>query len=247
MLTETDNEAYKDNSQTTSNDIACVFSDDFCSKATKLAQLVNKPLRKYSHLTGSDGQLTKHLSYQYHKNSGVFGDHFLLSMNLGTNIKIMLNEKYKAEVKESREPLLAYRVDAGDKVLEHHLKSSGKNATYISKTVQNELINICVQIITKKKIKEAKIAKYFLVIADETTDVSHHDQLCVCICIVCLINDFHTIREELLNFEKANDLSGKRLGELIIQNLKGHSLDLFYLVGQGYDGASAMSGCYNGV
>ncbi|XP_065658148.1 52 kDa repressor of the inhibitor of the protein kinase-like [Hydra vulgaris] len=143
--------------------------------------------------------------------------------------------------------LLAYRVDAGDKVLEQYLKSSGKNATYISKTVQNELIDICGQIITEKIIKEAKIAKYFSVIADETTDVSHHEQLCVCIRFVCLINGFHTIREEFLNFKKANDLSGKGLDELIIQTLKGHSLDLTYLVGQIYDGASAMSGCYNGV
>ncbi|XP_004209363.2 52 kDa repressor of the inhibitor of the protein kinase-like [Hydra vulgaris] len=199
-------------------------------------------------------------------------------MNSDTNIKIMLNEKYEAEVKESRESLvpiiktvilcgrlgietndglikadrnfkslLAYRVDAGDKVLEHHLKSSGKNATYISKTVQNELIDICGQIITEKIIKEAKIAKYFSVIADETTDVSHHEQLSVCIRFVCLINGFHTTREEFLNFKKANDVSGKGLGELIIQTLKRHSLDLSYLVGQGYDGASSMSGCYNGV
>ncbi|XP_065643089.1 uncharacterized protein LOC136074678 [Hydra vulgaris] len=197
-------------------------------------------------------------------------------MNTGTNIKIMLNERYKAEVKESRErlapiiktvmlcgrleiayrgrrndgdvsletndglikadenfkALLVYWVDAGDKVLEHHLKSSGKNATYISKTVQNELIDICGQIITEKIIKEAKIAKYFSVIADETTDVSHHEQLCVCIRFVCLINGFHTIREEFLNFKKANDLSSKGLGELIIQTLKGHNLDLTYLVVQ---------------
>ncbi|XP_065671651.1 52 kDa repressor of the inhibitor of the protein kinase-like [Hydra vulgaris] len=155
------------------------------------------------------------------------------------------DELIKAD--ENFKALLAYRVDAGDKVLEHHLKILGKNATYISKTVQNELIDICGQIITEKIIKEAKIAKYFLVIADETTDVSHHEQLCVCIRFVCLINGFHTIREEFLNFKKANDLSGKGLGELIIQTLKGHCLNLTYLVGQGYDGASAMSGCYNGV
>ncbi|XP_065654577.1 52 kDa repressor of the inhibitor of the protein kinase-like [Hydra vulgaris] len=276
--------------------VTCVLfanevSENNHSKDTKLAQLVNKPLRKYSHLTGSDGQLTNHLSNQYHKNSVVFGDHFLLTMNTGTNIKIMLNGKYKAKVKESRErlvpiiktvmlcgrlgvayrgrrddgnvsletndglikadvnfkALLAYRLDAGDKVLEHHLKSSGKNATCISKTVQNELIDICGQVITEKIIKEAKIAKYFSVIADKTADVSHLEQLCVCIRFVCLINGFHTIREEFLNFKKANDLSGKGLGELIIQTLKGHSLNLTYLVGQGYDGASAMSGCYNGV
>ena len=36
--------------------------------------------------------------------------------------------------------LLAFRVDAGDDVLKQHLATAGKNAIYISKTSQNELI-----------------------------------------------------------------------------------------------------------
>ena len=39
--------------------------------------------------------------------------------------------------------LLAFRVDAGDTILQQHLLTAKKNATYISKTTQNELINIC--------------------------------------------------------------------------------------------------------
>ena len=35
--------------------------------------------------------------------------------------------------------LLALRVDAGDKDLEHHLETCARNATYTSKTTQNEL------------------------------------------------------------------------------------------------------------
>ena len=37
--------------------------------------------------------------------------------------------------------LLAFRVDAEDDVLKHHLATAGKNAIYISKTTQNELIS----------------------------------------------------------------------------------------------------------
>nr|XP_047132531.1 uncharacterized protein LOC101239815 [Hydra vulgaris] len=39
--------------------------------------------------------------------------------------------------------LLNFRVDAGDQVLANHLFSSPKNATYISKTTQNQLIDSC--------------------------------------------------------------------------------------------------------
>ncbi|CAF4586495.1 unnamed protein product, partial [Didymodactylos carnosus] len=41
--------------------------------------------------------------------------------------------------------LLRYRVDAGDEMLKEHLISAPQNATYISKTTQNELINCCVR------------------------------------------------------------------------------------------------------
>jgi hypothetical protein len=41
--------------------------------------------------------------------------------------------------------LLSFRVDAGDDILAHHLKTAASNATYISKTTQNEIIN-CVAI-----------------------------------------------------------------------------------------------------
>ena len=44
---------------------------------------------------------------------------------------------------------LHFRVRGGDKVLEQHLKTYSKNASYISKTLQNELISCCGQFITE--------------------------------------------------------------------------------------------------
>jgi len=43
--------------------------------------------------------------------------------------------------------LLNFRVDAGDKILEDHLKNAPANATYISKETQNELIVCCGEVI----------------------------------------------------------------------------------------------------
>ena len=52
---------------------------------------------------------------------------------------------------------LRFKVRGGDKALEQHLKNCSKNASYISKTSQNDLICCCRQFITEfivRKIKE---------------------------------------------------------------------------------------------
>ena len=69
--------------------------------------------------------------------------------------------------------LLAFRIDAGDKMLESHPKSTGKNATYISTAIQNELISICGELISENIVSDILKAKNFSVLADETADTSH--------------------------------------------------------------------------
>jgi len=54
---------------------------------------------------------------------------------------------------------------------------SGKNATYISKTSANELIQCCGKEVLDIILKRIKLAKFYCVIFDETTDVSHTSQL----------------------------------------------------------------------
>ena len=68
--------------------------------------------------------------------------------------------------------LLNFRVRSGDKVLEEHMKNCPKNASYISKTTQNELIKSCGEVISEKIICEVKSNKYFSIIADEAADSS---------------------------------------------------------------------------
>ena len=52
--------------------------------------------------------------------------------------------------------LLNFRVQGGDTALADHLWNCPKNASYISKTTQNELINCCGKIITEQIIAEVK-------------------------------------------------------------------------------------------
>jgi hypothetical protein len=62
-------------------------------------------------------------------------------------------------------------------VLDEHLKSENSKATYISPLHQNELIKCCQNFIIKKIINEVNENKYFSIIFNETTDVSHTSQM----------------------------------------------------------------------
>ena len=65
-----------------------------------------------------------------------------------------------------------------------HSKQSGqqqcpvpKNATYISKTTQNQLIELCGEYLTEAIVAEIKEAKFFSILAKEATDCSDIEQM----------------------------------------------------------------------
>ena len=73
--------------------------------------------------------------------------------------------------------LLRFRVNVGDKALEDHLKAASSRATYISKTVQNEIIECCGSVILDIIVQRVRNSRYFSILFDETTDLSHTSQL----------------------------------------------------------------------
>ena len=73
--------------------------------------------------------------------------------------------------------LLEFRIDSGDVKLEEHLENAPKNATYRSKTIQNEIIETVGNYICSKIIAEVKQTRMFSVTADEATDVSNKENL----------------------------------------------------------------------
>lgn len=139
--------------------------------------------------------------------------------------------------------LLRFRVDSGDNELAKHLTDCADNASYTSKTIQNELIEVCGEQILQNIVGRAKESPFFSVLADETSDVSHQEQLSISIRYICQ----GTMREDFLRFVAVTDLTGAGLAETILSELKDCGLDLSLLVGQGYDGASAMKGQFSGV
>ncbi|XP_008180518.1 52 kDa repressor of the inhibitor of the protein kinase-like [Acyrthosiphon pisum] len=99
-----------------------------------------------------------------------------------------------------------------------------KNTTYISPDIQNEIINVINSLVIKKLVTKINQAKCFTILADEITDVAGIEQFSMCV----------------RYFDKDTN------------KIRGFSsictrINLNYLRGQAYDGASAMQGLFNGV
>jgi hypothetical protein len=139
--------------------------------------------------------------------------------------------------------LLMFRIDAGDDALEQHLKTAASNATYISKTIQHDIIKATGNVIRDKILHRLQTAQFFTLMADETTDISKKEQMSLCVRYI----DEGIVREDFLDFVHVTDLRGVGLANSILEQLKKRSINLDYMVGQAYDGAAAMSGRLNGV
>ncbi|XP_065650443.1 52 kDa repressor of the inhibitor of the protein kinase-like [Hydra vulgaris] len=163
------------------------------------------------------------------------------------------DRKYQGEIGESSKisglgnfiELLNFRVDAGDSILKEHLLSAPKNSTYISKTIQNELIECCGNAIEEILINDIKKSKYFSIMADEASDCATLEQLSIVIRYVDLNSN---IKEVFLRFFKCKTgTSGLNIATNILKTLKEFGLDIQRCRGQSYDGAASMAGEYKGV
>ena len=73
--------------------------------------------------------------------------------------------------------LLGFRIDSGAVKLKEHLENAPRNATYRSKTIQNEIIETVGNYLSSKIIAEVKQTRMFSTMADEAADVSNKENL----------------------------------------------------------------------
>ena len=154
--------------------------------------------------------------------------------------------------------LLRYRIEAGDKILENHLKTTHSKATYISSNVQNQMINCFKEEIQSKIICEIKESRFYSIMFDETTDISHKSQMSLVLRYVFkgvvkenfieFIDCHLEVYGEIDNEEDIEPkLSGERLGKIVIGMLKKFSLDLNDCIGITTDGCSIMTSKVRGA
>ena len=73
--------------------------------------------------------------------------------------------------------LLDFQIDSGDDILKEHFTTFPRNATYRSKVIQNQLIEIIGEQLFEKILVEARKAPFFSILGDEVADVSNEEQL----------------------------------------------------------------------
>ncbi|XP_056453653.1 zinc finger MYM-type protein 1-like isoform X2 [Gadus chalcogrammus] len=123
------------------------------------------------------------------------------------------------------------------------MKATG-NAKYTSNTIQNEILQCLTSMVQDSIVKEVKESEVFSIIADETKDLQKKEQLS----LVLRYYYNGAVHESFLEMQHAQHLDAKGLSDMIIKCLESYELQYkSNLVGQGYDGASVMSGKHSGV
>ena len=65
-----------------------------------------------------------------------------------------------------------------DPILQQHLQKAGKNATYLSPDIQNQLICAMADKVLENILVEVKEAKFFCsILVHETPDAAHQEQI----------------------------------------------------------------------
>ncbi|XP_028073013.1 uncharacterized protein LOC114275213 [Camellia sinensis] len=126
-----------------------------------------------------------------------------------------------------------------DPTMEQHLRRIEKGEIhyhYLSHKIQNEVIQMLI-----------KLAKYFSVILDSTSDISHQEQMSLVIRCVDVSTSPIKVKEFFLEFLNVDDTSGMRIFDKLQEALVNLQLDIGDLRGQGYDNGSNMKGKNKGV
>ena len=120
-----------------------------------------------------------------------------------------------------------------------------QNATYLSKTSQNELIDCIGQVILDKLVAQIKESKFYSILGDECMDTSCKEQFSLCIRYVD--NEFN-IHEEFFRFIHCKEgLSGEGLFKIVTKAIADLDIDINDCRGQSYDGAGSIAGYKKGL
>lgn len=109
--------------------------------------------------------------------------------------------------------LLRFRIAAGDDILRKHLETSA--FTWASPRIQNELIEICGNIILSKIVTKIHQAEDFSILADGTTDIAGIEQFSLCARYVEKVDDLEILREDFLKFVPISDATGEGLSNTV--------------------------------
>ena len=119
-----------------------------------------------------------------------------------------------------------------------------KGEKYTCADIQNEILDKMSQIVLKQTVKSIQQAKFYTLMADETSDSSNKEQLTICLRWVDCKFEPH---EEFIGMYEIQNLKADTIFAAIKDVLLRLNLPVSQIRGQCYDMASAMAGVKSGV
>ncbi|CAI0560943.1 unnamed protein product [Linum tenue] len=123
------------------------------------------------------------------------------------------------------------------------LENAPRNLQLISPDIQKDIVRALAMEITKEILKDLGDG-FFAILVDEARDVSIKEQMAV---VIRYVDGGGYVVERFLGISHVKDTRALTLKNEVESLLIKHGLSLSRLRGQGYDGASNMSGQLNGL
>ena len=130
-----------------------------------------------------------------------------------------------------------------DKVLRDAYMTIPANATYTSHDIQNDIIQLMADAVTKYIVDEVSGAK-FTIKVDGTRDPTGRENISI---VIRYVSQDVTVKERLLCLATTEKFGASDLADVILEQIQSKGLDVNNILSQCYDGASVMSGCSGGV
>ncbi|KAL4113669.1 hypothetical protein QTP88_017248 [Uroleucon formosanum] len=131
-----------------------------------------------------------------------------------------------------------------DNVLENHLEKGALNAKYLSNRIQNDLLT-CINNVMKRTIQSKIKNRTVSIMADETSDVGHHEQMSV------IIRYFDEEKcqpiEYFIGLQRLLSVTSEAIFNSLSIQISNLNIEWKSVIAVCFDGASAMSGKFNGV
>ena len=118
---------------------------------------------------------------------------------------------------------------------------------YLSPKIQNELIELLARTVTVSLVHKINASPFWALILDSTSNITRTDQLSVIIRRVQIDGDKCSIEENFLGFVKLDDATATGIVSTTKAILQSLGINFSKIHGQGYDGASVMSGIHAGL
>ena len=134
-----------------------------------------------------------------------------------------------------------------DEILAKVISVPARATKYLSPKIQNELIELLARTVTVSLVHKINASPFWALILDSTSDITRTDQLSIIIWRVQIDGDKCSIEENFLGFVKLDDATATGIVSTTKAFLESLGINFSKIRGQGYDGASVMSGIHTGV